>query len=131
MSTNGTTHLNLQDNYVQIINGKSAPTQKTHQGINPATLEKKPEVPVSTQDDLNNAVDAARKAFKSWSRVPWEERRQKLYAWADAVEAQKKEFADLLISEQGKPVSCHSPYPFPPNITGVLTVIDSSSYRRS
>ncbi|KAJ4013737.1 hypothetical protein NW752_005448 [Fusarium irregulare] len=104
MSTNGTTHLNLQDNYVQIINGKSAPTQKTHQGINPATLEKKPEVPVATQDDLNNAVDAARKAFKSWSRVPWEERRQKLYAWADAVEAQKKEFADLLISEQGKPI---------------------------
>lgn len=105
MSTNGRTHLNLKDDYVQIINGKSAPTQKTHQGINPATLEKKPEVPVATQDDLNNAVDAARKAFKSWSRVPWEERRQKLYAWADAVEAQKKEFADLLISEQGKPVS--------------------------
>ena len=111
MSTNGTTHLNLKDNYVQIINGKSAPTQKSHQGINPATLEKKPEVPVATQDDLNNAVDAARKAFKSWSRVPWEERRQKLYAWADAVEAQKKEFADLLISEQGKPVSYQSLFP--------------------
>ncbi|PTD11455.1 putative aldehyde dehydrogenase FUS7 [Fusarium culmorum] len=105
MSTNGTKTLNLKDNYVQIINGKSAPTQKTHQGINPATLEKKPEVPVASQDDLNKAVDAARKAFKSWSKVPWEERRQKLFAWADAVEAQKKEFAQLLTSEQGKPVT--------------------------
>uniref|UniRef100_A0A0D2XJM4 aldehyde dehydrogenase (NAD(+)) n=1 Tax=Fusarium oxysporum (strain Fo5176) TaxID=660025 RepID=A0A0D2XJM4_FUSOF len=88
-----------------IIDGKSAPTQKTHQGINPATLEKKPEVPVATQDDLNRAVDAARKAYKSWSKVPWEERKQKLFAWADAIEAQKKEFADLLVSEQGKPDS--------------------------
>ncbi|GKU22160.1 unnamed protein product [Fusarium langsethiae] len=92
MSTNGAKTLDLKDNYVQIINGKSAPTQKTHQGTNPATLEKKPKVPVASQDDLNNAV-------------PWEERRQKLFAWADAVEAQKKEFAELLTSEQGKPVA--------------------------
>ncbi|KAF0645745.1 hypothetical protein FPSE5266_00232 [Fusarium pseudograminearum] len=105
MSGSGTKTLDLKDNYVQIINGKSAPTQKTHQGINPATLEKKPEVPVASQDDLNNAVDAAKKAFKSWSKVPWEERRQKLFALADAVEAQKKEFAQLLTSEQGKPVA--------------------------
>lgn len=105
MTSNGTKSLNLWDNYVQIINGKSAPTQKTHQGTNPATLEKKPEVPIASQDDLNQAVDAARKAFKSWSKVPWEERRQKLLAWADAVEAQKDEFAQLLTSEQGKPVS--------------------------
>ncbi|GKU07356.1 unnamed protein product [Fusarium langsethiae] len=105
MSTNGAKTLDLKDNYVQIINGKSAPTQKTHQGTNPATLEKKPKVPVASQDDLNNAVEAARKAFKSWSKVPWEERRQKLFAWADAVEAQKKEFAELLTSEQGKPVA--------------------------
>lgn len=106
MATNGTkSHpINLKDNYVQIIDGKSAPTQKSHQGINPATLEKKPPVPVATQDDLNRAVDAARKAYKSWSKVPWEERKQKLFAWADAIEAQKKEFAHLLVSEQGKPV---------------------------
>ena len=38
MSINGTKTLNLKDNNVQIINGKSAPTQKTHQVINPATL---------------------------------------------------------------------------------------------
>ncbi|KAL4726643.1 hypothetical protein ACLX1H_005531 [Fusarium chlamydosporum] len=105
MTSNGTKSLNLWDNYVQIINGKSAPTQKTHQGTNPATLEKKPEVPIASQDDLNQAVDAARKAFKSWSKVPWEERRQKLLAWADAVEAQKDEFAQLLTSEQGKPTA--------------------------
>jgi acyl-CoA reductase-like NAD-dependent aldehyde dehydrogenase len=104
MATNGSKSLNLWDNYVQIINGKSSPTERPHRGINPATLEKKPDVPIATQEDLNQAVDAARKAFKSWSKVPWEERKKKLFEWADAIEAQKKDFADLLISEQGKPV---------------------------
>lgn len=104
MATNGSKSLNLWDNYVQIINGKSSPTEKSHRGVNPATLENKPDVPVATQDDLNQAVDAGRKAFKSWSKVPWEERKKKLFEWADAIEAQKNDFRDLLISEQGKPV---------------------------
>ncbi|KAJ0145396.1 hypothetical protein HZ326_11908 [Fusarium oxysporum f. sp. albedinis] len=38
MSINSAKTLNHKDNYVQIINGKAALTQKTHQGINPATL---------------------------------------------------------------------------------------------
>ncbi|KAM0194330.1 hypothetical protein ACHAPI_007091 [Fusarium lateritium] len=105
MATNGSKSFDVWDNYVQIINGKSAPTEKSHRGINPATLEKKPEVPIATQDDLNQAVDAAKKAFKSWSKVPWEERKKKLFEWADAIEAHKKDFADLLISEQGKPIA--------------------------
>lgn len=107
MATNGSKSLDLWDNYVQIINGKSSPTEKSHRGVNPATLENKPDVPVATQDDLNQAVDAGRKAFKSWSKVPWEERKQKLFEWADAIEAQKNDFRDLLISEQGKPVRLH------------------------
>ncbi|KAF5664454.1 aldehyde dehydrogenase (nad+) [Fusarium heterosporum] len=104
MTTNGTKALDLKDNYVQIINGKSAPTQKTHRGINPANLQEKPPVPIATKEDLDRAVDAARKAFKSWSKVPWEERKKKIIAWGDAVQAQKQDFADLLLSEQGKPI---------------------------
>jgi acyl-CoA reductase-like NAD-dependent aldehyde dehydrogenase len=96
--------LNLKDNYVQIINGKSGPTEKTHRGINPATLEQKLEVPIATQENVNQAVEAGKKAFKSWSKVPWNERKNKLLAFADAFGAQMKEFADLLVSEQGKTV---------------------------
>ncbi|KAF5023094.1 hypothetical protein F66182_4851 [Fusarium sp. NRRL 66182] len=95
--------LNLRENYVQIINGKSVSTAKTRRGINPATLQEKPDVPVATQENLHQAVEAAREAFKSWSKVSWDERKNKLFAWADAIEAQKKDFADLLVSEQGKP----------------------------
>ncbi|KAK2684788.1 hypothetical protein QWA68_016338 [Fusarium oxysporum] len=96
--------LNLKDNYVQIINGKSVPTEKTHRGINPATLEQKLEVPIATQENVNQAVEAGKKAFKSWSKVPWNERKNKLLAFADAFGAQMKEFADLLVSEQGKTI---------------------------
>ncbi|KAM0250497.1 hypothetical protein ACHAQJ_008620 [Trichoderma viride] len=103
--TTKTVHkLDFQGNFVQIINGKSAPTERSHHGINPATLKAKPDVPVATQDDLDRAVDAAKEAFKKWSKVPYEERKAAVLAWADAVESLREEFRDLLISEQGKPI---------------------------
>lgn len=87
------------------INGKLTSTEKTRHGINPATGKPNPEVPVSTQEDVNAAVDAAHNAFKSWSKTPVGERKQALLAFADALEAQKERFAKLLVQEQGKPVS--------------------------
>jgi acyl-CoA reductase-like NAD-dependent aldehyde dehydrogenase len=103
-TTTNSQPIDLGSNYVQIINGKSAPTEHVRHGINPASLEPKPDVPVATQADLDRAVDAAKAAFKKWSRVPYEERRAAVLAFADAIDAQRTEFRDLLISEQGKPV---------------------------
>ncbi|RMJ08843.1 hypothetical protein BHE90_000643 [Fusarium euwallaceae] len=106
MTTNGTKKpsLSFTDNFVQYIDGQVTPTSKTRHGINPATLEAKAEVPVATQENLDNAVDAAKRAFKKWSKVPAEERRKAVLAWADAIDAVKDEFRDLLTSEQGKPI---------------------------
>lgn len=108
----GSTHLNgqsglkldFQDNFVHIINGKSTPTKATRHGVNPATLAPLAEVPVATQDDLNNAVTAAKAAFKIWSKTPYEDRRGAVLAFADAIDSLRAEFRDLLITEQGKPV---------------------------
>lgn len=97
-------NMDFNDNFVQIINGKSAATEKTRHGINPATLEPKQEVPVATQDDLDRAVRAAKAAFKTWSRTPYEKRREAVLAYADAIGSHKTPFRDLLVSEQGKPV---------------------------
>ncbi|KAH6611303.1 aldehyde dehydrogenase [Trichoderma cornu-damae] len=96
--------LDFQDGFVQIINGKSAPTAESRHGINPATLKAKPDVPVATRGDLDRAVDAAKGAFKRWSKVPYEERRAAVLAFADAIDKRRTEFRDLLISEQGKPI---------------------------
>lgn len=60
---------------------------------------------MSTQEDVDNAVSAARKAFKPWSQVPVEERKKKLVAFADGILEYKEEFAKLLTLEQGKPLS--------------------------
>ncbi|KAJ3503110.1 hypothetical protein NM208_g16581 [Fusarium decemcellulare] len=106
MATNGTKapSLSFEDGFVQIIDGKSVATGKTRHGINPATLKPKAEVPIATEENLDQATAAAKKAFKSWSKVPYEERKKAVLAWADAIETVKTEFTNLLISEQGKPV---------------------------
>ncbi|KAH7133798.1 Aldehyde/histidinol dehydrogenase [Dactylonectria macrodidyma] len=96
--------LDFQDSFIQIIDGKSHPTKETRYGINPANLEPKAKVPVVTKEDLDLAVDAAKRAFKTWSKVPYEDRRKAVLAYADAIAELRTEFRDLLIAEQGKPI---------------------------
>ncbi|RFU73366.1 aldehyde dehydrogenase [Trichoderma arundinaceum] len=103
-STENVQTLDFQNGFVQIINGKSAPTEQSRHGLNPATQKAKPDVPLATKEDLDRAVDAAKEAFKKWSKVPYEERQAAVLAYADAVEKMRTEFRDLLISEQGKPI---------------------------
>jgi acyl-CoA reductase-like NAD-dependent aldehyde dehydrogenase len=108
-ATNGTNGTNVStklqfDTFDNVINGKLASTSQTRHGINPATKEPNPEVPVSTEADLDEAVAAAKAAFKTWSRVPVEERREKLLAYAEALKEHTDEFAKLLTAEQGKPL---------------------------
>lgn len=62
-------------------------------------------MPVSTQEDLDHAVAAAPTGFKKWSKVPLEARRAALLAYADALDAHKDQFTQLLTQEQGKPLS--------------------------
>ena len=88
-----------------IIDGKPSRTSKTRHNINPSTLEANPEVPVSTQEDVDKAVEAAKAAFPAWAALSWEERREKINAYGDALQQNAEEFARLLVREQGKPVS--------------------------
>lgn len=98
--------IDLFSNYTNWIDGKPSTTAQTRHGINPATKEALPEVPCSTEEDVENAVAAARMAFKSWKEVPYEERAKAVTAFGNALEAMKDDFAKLLTTEQGKPVSC-------------------------
>lgn len=91
--------------YYNTIDGKLASTQQTRHGINPATGKPNPEVPVATQQDVDAAVTAARKAFKTWSKVPYAERQKACMGFADAIEKHADDFAKMLTTEQGKPVS--------------------------
>lgn len=80
-------------------------TETTRHGINPANRQPNPPVPVSTAADLDKTVRAAHAAFKKWSRTSLEERRTRLKAFADLIEANRDALAILLTREQGKPLS--------------------------
>ncbi|KAI4619333.1 uncharacterized protein J4E87_007583 [Alternaria ethzedia] len=88
-----------------VINNELIPTPTTRHSINPATGQPLYEVPVARKEDLDAAVDAARKAFKIWSSTPFSERANLLLKYADTIEHHRNELEQLLTSEQGKPLS--------------------------
>ena len=107
MGSVGVEQFDLFNGYYNTINGKLTSTAKTRHGINPATEKPNPEVPVSTSEDVDAAVEAAQIAFKSWTRKQYDERRADVVAFAEAVEKHAEQFAQILTQEQGKPVrSC-------------------------
>ncbi|KAL9567415.1 hypothetical protein ACKAV7_008365 [Fusarium commune] len=81
------------------------PTSRTLHSVNPSTGEALWDVPCATKRDVDLAVDHARTAFKSWSRLPFKSRAQMLIAYADAIEAERESLEELLVHEQGKPMS--------------------------
>jgi acyl-CoA reductase-like NAD-dependent aldehyde dehydrogenase len=90
--------------FYNTIDGNSTKTENSRHGINPATGKPNPDVPVATPEDVDHAVAAAKEAFKTWSKTPWEERKKAVLKFADALEAHTDDFAKLLTQEQGKPV---------------------------
>ena len=88
-----------------VINNQLVPTPTTRHSIDPATGQPLYEVPVARKEDLDAAVDAARKAFRTWSSTPFSERANLLLKYADTIEHHRDELEQLLTSEQGKPLS--------------------------
>lgn len=99
-------HIGFQE-FHNIVNNELKTTKTTRHGINPATKKPNPPVPCATRQDLDDAVDFARTAFVKWSKSTDEQRRNALNRFAQALKDQEEEFAQLLIMEQGKPVSDH------------------------
>lgn len=106
-STNGSSGTGrLQfDTFHNVVNGKLVDTATTRNGINPATKKANAPVPVATSQDVDDAVTAAKAAFKSWSKTTIPQRKKALNDFAAALLEHKSEFAKLLTKEQGKPVS--------------------------
>src|ERR687898_1355062 len=75
----------------------------TEEVINPATGEAIAEAPLSTKEDVDRAVGAARKAFDGWSTTIPAERSAALLKLADAIEEHAEELADLESADAGKP----------------------------
>jgi betaine-aldehyde dehydrogenase len=75
----------------------------TEEVLNPATAEPIAEAPLSSEEDVNRAVAAARRAFDEWSVTTPGERQLALLKLADAIEENADEIADIESANAGKP----------------------------
>jgi succinate-semialdehyde dehydrogenase/glutarate-semialdehyde dehydrogenase len=80
----------------------SADSGGTIEVNNPATGEIIGVVPNAGAAETRRAIEAAQKAFETWSRTTAAERAEKLRKLAAAIEKNKEELAVLLTTEQGK-----------------------------
>ena len=86
------------------INGKFCESRsgKWIDVLNPSTEEVISRQPEGTIEDVNEALDAAKAAQKSWAKVPIIERAAYLRKLADGIRARREEFIDIIMREQGK-----------------------------
>jgi acyl-CoA reductase-like NAD-dependent aldehyde dehydrogenase len=86
------------------IDGKPAETVKTFDVVNPATGEVEEQAPDCTPEQLDAAMESARRAFAEWRRDP-EARRSVMVELAHALVANAGELTAALVRESGKPVA--------------------------
>ena len=83
---------------------RSSLTGETEAVLNPATGEELAQAPVSSAEEVDRAVGAARRAFAGWSATTPAQRAQALLALADLVEEHGEEIARLEALNAGKPI---------------------------
>ncbi|GMN14752.1 aldehyde dehydrogenase family protein [Altererythrobacter sp. MTPC7] len=89
--------------YKNLVDGKMIDAGSTFEVVNPATEEVIGLVPACGKDELDQAVAAARRAFKTWRKTSMDERRNAIKAIAGAINENSEELYRLLTAEQGKP----------------------------
>ncbi|MFN8756698.1 MAG: aldehyde dehydrogenase family protein, partial [Burkholderiales bacterium] len=88
------------------IDGKwRDPTSKEwFDSVNPANNKKLARIAQGSKKDVDDAVKAARAAFKGWSTTPGHIRARYLYAIARQVQKHSRLFAVLETMDNGKPI---------------------------
>ncbi|MGG1396491.1 CoA-acylating methylmalonate-semialdehyde dehydrogenase [Bacillus salipaludis] len=86
------------------INGEwvESNTTKYEDVYNPATKEVMAQVPHSTKEDVELAVEAAKKAFEKWKDVPVQKRARVLFNFHQLLQENAEELAHLITIENGK-----------------------------
>lgn len=87
-----------------LINGEwvNSNSVQTLDVPNPATSELLTKVPVSTKEDVNLAVAAAKAAFKEWKNVPVPKRARILFKYHHLLTENHEQLAKLIVLENGK-----------------------------
>ncbi len=88
-----------------LINGQLMAAGESFPVLNPATGIKFANAPQATLSHAQEAIGAARKAFKEWSSLESSDRSEFLLKAASIMEANKTDLAFLVSKEQGKPLA--------------------------
>lgn len=86
------------------INGEwvDSTSEKTLDVPNPATNQLLTKVPVSSKEDVNLAVAAAKEAFQKWKNVPVPKRARILFKYHTLISENHEELARMIVQENGK-----------------------------
>lgn len=99
---------NLNFNTKALINGKLAEAKsgRKFNSVNPANGKVITEITYCGVEDTNEAVAAARKVFDSgvWSDLEPDDRKKRLFAFADLIEKNSVELAVMESIDSGKPI---------------------------
>src|SRR5437870_7958909 len=91
--------------------------KETQEIVNPATGKVIAHVPKGTDEDVNRAVAAARKAFdEGWSDTTPRERSERMLKLAEAIEANADELARIESENVGKPLAVMKSEEIPPTV---------------
>lgn len=87
------------------VAGRLVEASETFDVINPATGKVFAKAPAASAEQLDQAIAAAKNAFKSWSGLGYDERQVYLDRYADALQENRDDLVRLLTLEQGKPLT--------------------------
>ncbi len=90
-----------------LIDGQWTPALSgvTYHSVSPSDGQPLAELAAAGREDVDRAVDAARRAFENgWGEMPPAQRERLLRAWADNIAAHAEELAELESLDNGKPI---------------------------
>ena len=101
-----TDHVRIQPRYGLFVGGKMLEphSKKRFPTINPATERQLAEVAEADATDVGRAVDAADKAFSSWSRMSPSRRSRYLFRISRLIQERARELAVVETMDGGKPI---------------------------
>ena len=89
--------------FPNVINGELRSSKTKYHGVDPTTKEPNWDCAVASDQDIDDAVAAANKAFEQWRLKTWEERTEKIARFKELFESYNEELTKLLLKETGKP----------------------------
>ncbi|KAI1807760.1 aldehyde dehydrogenase [Daldinia bambusicola] len=88
--------------FYNVIDGKLRTSKDNHQVIDPRTEESLWDVPIASSKDLDDAVEAANRAFKTWKKSTVAERQKAVHDVANVILENVDILTEVQMRETGK-----------------------------